>query len=294
MPLIRTSRWTVYLVIGALIVLIISQFYDPLNRVDMLDLILHRTPESNSVSVVETENGVIVLEPMRTESDIELEEALEEYPTWLLSLCCQIVLPVAASILEFYSYLYFIDPSTGNMSVVFSGILLVFGYILAGYFIERIHSKWHKDEDSWIICVDITCVEIIVMFFFDLVFSLIVKSIINSNVSDEVWIILMIVFLCLTFLPALCHLMYLVVGLFVSSFIPVLISMPFDNLNETLGSIIFFILLIFFSRYIWTQCSDKVYSFLLLLYSRMIVFSLMIFGIRVDPDSLLALLSFDE
>ena len=146
---VKISEYTPYLLVGLLIVVIARHFYNPLQVVDMWSLMQESEDMSIPMPVMERIIGVLV--------------------------------PTMASMIEMYGYVAGIIEAANNSSfvIVFAVEFACFGYIVITYLLEKIHAYWHEEEGTFAMCVDMLCIENIVLYVFNLlcyVISIIFQS----------------------------------------------------------------------------------------------------------------------
>ena len=152
---VKISEYTPYLLVGLLIVVIARHFYNPLQLVDMWEVVQEGEEMSMPIPVME---GII-----------------------------NVFCPALMSAMEFEGYLASIIEAAGNSSFVGALVaeLVCLGYIVITYLLEKIHAYWHEEEGVFAMCVDMLCIENIVFYIFNLllyVISIIFKSLNLPNV----------------------------------------------------------------------------------------------------------------
>ena len=261
---IRVSKYTFFLLIGAVIILIINSFYDPLNRNNMIELMWGKDPDIDII-VLNPADGEEMIDNAHIASDEEIDQMLDkrrgEINTYMFFF--HVFCPVMFSMGEFYSYLASIDVYSGTIGAMLSSEVLIIGYFIVGFFIEKLHGRWHRDETPLTICVDISCLEIIVMFFFDMIFSVIVKAVSDSETSFLVLLLFCLVLILPAFFSMVFYLVYGLVAITVSMMIPLFLTTLAEKINQPFANVVFFLSLLFFSRVVWMLISEKVYDFIL-------------------------------
>ncbi len=124
---VKISEYTPYLLVGLLIVVIARHFYNPLQLVDMWEVVQEGEEMSMPIPVME---GII-----------------------------NVFCPALMSAMEFEGYLASIIEAAGNSSFVGALVaeLVCLGYIVITYLLEKIHAYWHE-EGVFAMCVDMLCI----------------------------------------------------------------------------------------------------------------------------------------
>ena len=232
---IKISPYTPKLVIGLIIVLIAGNIFDPIQSDSLYNQIMEKCNLSGIT------NRIVMF----------------------------VFMPIMISYLEFLSYLMECLRFSGdNFSVLFCTELMVMGYLGISYYLEKFHIYWHSEEGAFTACIDLLCIENIVIYIFDLIFYFITQIIMKVNISREKWLIV----IGIAFIPAVWatvfYMSYLFAGIMISTFIPGCSILLLERLvDPRVEILIFLILWIFFSQVVWRFCSGKVYNSLLRIFS---------------------------
>ena len=101
------------------------------------------------------------------------------------------------------------------------------------------------------------------MFFFDMIFSVIVKAVSDSETSFLVLLLFCLVLILPAFFSMVFYLVYGLVAITVSMMIPLFLTTLAEKINQPFANVVFFLSLLFFSRVVWMLISEKVYDFIL-------------------------------
>ena len=231
---VKISEYTPYLLVGLLIVVIARHFYNPLQLVDMWEVVQEGEEMSMPIPVME---GII-----------------------------NVFCPALMSAMEFEGYLASIIEAAGNSSFVGALVaeLVCLGYIVITYLLEKIHAYWHEEEGVFAMCVDMLCIENIVFYIFNLllyVISIIFKSLYLPNVFLGILIVL---FALPTFWGFLFQVAYALTNMLIVVLIPLLVYVLLLKVVERIiASWIMVILMLVCSQVIWRLCSEFIYDKLL-------------------------------
>ena len=231
---VKISEYTPYLLVGLLIVVIARHFYNPLQVVDMWSLMQESEDMSIPMPVMERIIGVLV--------------------------------PTMASMIEMYGYVAGIIEAANNSSfvIVFAVEFACFGYIVITYLLEKIHAYWHEGEGTFAMCVDMLCIENIVLYVFNLlcyVISIIFQSL---SLSDMFYGVIIFIFALPTMWGFLLQVIYSAINMSISMVIPAAIAyLLMYVVGETLAYVIMIILILLFSQVVWRLCSGFIYDKLL-------------------------------
>lgn len=133
----KVSKYTPFFVIGLVMVTIARCFYDPLQLGDAWMI---------------------------------LKE--EEIPIPVMKGICFLFVPTLLSAYDALAYSLEIMKEMSNiesgLNNIFSIELMYLGYFVITYCLEKFHAYWHEEEGAFSTCVDMLCVENIVMYMFDL------------------------------------------------------------------------------------------------------------------------------
>lgn len=230
---LKVSEYTPFFLIGLVIVLIVRHFYNPLQMPDFWEIY-----EKNDPVVSVTAAQVI------------------------LSICA----PVMMSMIDFMSYMgeFMISIRSDKFVVLFVAGLICVGYLLITFFLEKFHTHWHEEEGAFAMCIDMLCVENIVMYLFNLAFYGLSRVLAKSGIPDEIFMLLFLLIVLPTLWGILFYLSYILVGIVVSFGVPVLgVVLLTDIVGETAAAWLMLILIIVFSQVVWRLCSGKIYNALL-------------------------------
>lgn len=226
---IKTNYITPILVIGFIIVVIANHFYDPFGT-----LFGPNDPWA----------GFLDGEITATEGKV-------------LNSVLSFAFPVIPALSEVTTYLQF------NREVLIShenlaALLIFLLYSILLFTIERFHSELHEDEDIFTICINMICVEKIVMYIFSIISAFIYVVITSLQISPVLlWILTGILIL-----PALCALLIQFVYWCIAALIillpSVLIIDHLPTMNIAILNVITLLLLIFFAQVVWRSISDTV------------------------------------
>lgn len=232
---IKTSSYTPVLLVGLLIVLIASNIFDPLQS----DYFWQRMAEDSDMPVIVTK---VIL---------------------------TLFMPIMMSSVDFYSYLAgSLEFSGENFSVLFCTALIVMGYLGISYYLEKFHLYWHSEEGTFTTCIDLLCIENIVMYIFNLVFYFITQAIMKLKISQEGWLIAIFIIALPALWAILFYLMYIFAGMMISMIVPACSIFFLEQyVSSGIATLIFIILLLLFSQVVWRFCLGKVYNRLLRIFS---------------------------
>lgn len=235
---IKASEYTPYLVIGLIVVTIIRFFYDPLNVTDAWEV-------------------------MKTTEDMSL-------PIPVMKGILIIFMPIMMSIVDLMGYLFDLAKAMNDekMVILFVAEITCFGYMILTYCLEKFHAYWHEEEGTFAMCVDMLCIENIVMYIFSLFFYAVSRILQTVGIPDEVYAVLGFLLALPLLWGIIFQLLYFMVGVIIEVGIPVLIMGLLANvLGETVASWIMLVLFVFFSQVIWRLCSEVIYDKLLTVFS---------------------------
>lgn len=231
---VKVSEYTPFLLIGLAIVVIIKHFYDPLQLTDMWKLMNENQDMSIPIPIMK---GIIT-----------------------------IFLPVAVSMIELMDYMFEIAKAmhASRFVVLFIAELTCLGYLMITYCLEKFHAYWHEEESVFAMCVDMLCIENIVMYIFNLICYAASRLFQNAGITDEIYIALALLIALPTVWGLLFQVTYFMAGFLVGAGVPVLVTLLLANvIGETIASWIMLILFILFSQVIWRLCSEFIYDKLL-------------------------------
>lgn len=177
-----------------------------------------------------------------------------------------VLVPTMASMIEMYGYVAGIIEAANNSSfvIVFAVEFACFGYIVITYLLEKIHAYWHEEEGTFAMCVDMLCIENIVLYVFNLlcyVISIIFQSL---SLSDMFYGVIIFIFALPTMWGFLLQVIYSAINMSISMVIPAAIAyLLMYVVGETLAYVIMIILILLFSQVVWRLCSGFIYDKLL-------------------------------
>ena len=132
------------------------------------------------------------------------------------------------------------------------------------YLLEKIHAYWHEEEGTFAMCVDMLCIENIVLYVFNLlcyVISIIFQSL---SLSDMFYGVIIFIFALPTMWGFLLQVIYSAINMSISMVIPASIAyLLMYVVGETLAYVIMIILILLFSQVVWRLCSGFIYDKLL-------------------------------
>lgn len=235
----KVSEYTPFLLIGLVITFVARHFYDPLQITNLWEMALR-------------------------------QEETMSLPFPVVRGIMTVIFPVGFSFAELLGYMFEVTEAIndGRIVFVFTTALTCYGYMIITYCLEKFHAYWHEEEGALAVCVDMLCIENIVMYIFNIVSYAIGKLFQNANIPDVIYGgILFVIALPLVWGLMLQALYCLIAGV-VCLGIPVLITLPLENvLGETPMVCIMIGLWILFSQVIWRLCSAFVYDKLLHIFS---------------------------
>ena len=129
MPFFRTSRYTVFLMIFAAVVFIVNLFYDPLERMNMYELMFGKDPFTDYI-VLDLEDGDQMLENAHLATDEERDQMVAKHPVWLYSILTDLLCPIMSSMGEFYSYMVYMYTSSDSSAASFAAVLIAIAYLI--------------------------------------------------------------------------------------------------------------------------------------------------------------------
>ena len=229
---VKVSEYTPYLLIGLIVVIIIRHFYDP----------------SPIPDIWTSQTGEI------------------PYPEPVMQAIITIFFPYFVSMAEIMVYPFkAMTVSINSQAVVlFTTELICFGYLLITFCLERFHAYWHEEESVFALCIDMLCVENLVMYIFDLVSYIINEIFSFLDIPNEIYIILSVLVALPVMWGMLFQMVYSMVGMLLNLGVPILIAVLLSNkMDETIALYIGIIISIFFSQVIWRLCSEFIYDILL-------------------------------
>ncbi len=230
---VKISEYTPFLLVGLIIVVIARHFYNPLQVVD-------------------------IWSTMRESEDISI-------PRPVMEGIIDILIPTMTSMMESYGYVAGImEASNSSFLIVFVAEFACFGYIVITYLLEKIHAHWHEEEGAFAMCVDMLCIENIVLYIFNLacyVISIIFRSLKLPDMFYGILVFLLVLPIIWGFF---IQAIYTMINIIISLVIPTVAFALLTNvIGETLASLILIILMLLCSQVIWRLCSEFIYDKLL-------------------------------
>lgn len=176
-----------------------------------------------------------------------------------------LLMPVFMEIADFMGYASIIidmmENNELNVQYIFICVIRLGLYIVVNHFLEKYHGKLHDEENILTVCIDMICIENIVIYLMNIIcyiISLIVKIV---AISDIVLGVLILILAIPVGLMAVCMILYYIIGLLISALPPILIM---DLVQRVLGNsfvvILEPILMIVFSQIIWRFLSNHIYN----------------------------------
>ena len=120
----RISKYTPYLLIVLIITIIIRFFFDPLQL------------PTETYTFWDIKNNAVINMDI---SDIQIMAIGKTMSIILCFLC-----PIVSEILDWIKYCYGITDS--RVTIIISSEIMMLGYVIFTYFIEKFHIYWHDEE----------------------------------------------------------------------------------------------------------------------------------------------------
>ena len=238
----KISKYTLFLLIALLITVVVRHFFDPLQL------------PTETYTLWDIKGNTVI------EADIEPAYTML-YGSAMMAII-QFLCPVVSEMFECLKYMYGImDERT---AVMISAEIMMAGYVVFTYFLEKFHGTWHEEEGKFTVCVDMLCLENIASYGLSLIFYFIRKILLNCNVPEYVLIIIMALLIIPCVWITICYIAYLFANVIVTLLIPLTLGEYLSSkipYNMTL--IITGILILFSTQIVWRMCSDKIFNFLI-------------------------------
>lgn len=231
---LKVSEYTPFLFIGLLIVIIARHFYNPLNMTDGWDMM--------------NQNGNISI------------------PEPVAQAILAIFLPVMMSMMALMTYMFEVMKAMNEskLIILFMAEFTCFGYLIITYCLEKFHAHWHEEEGIFAMCVDMLCIENIVLYIFTLLSYAISRLFQNAGIPDEVYGILAFLLALPMMWGFLFQMLYFMIEFCVGVAVPGIIATLLANvIGERAAVWIMLALLVLFSQVIWRLCSEVIYNKLL-------------------------------
>lgn len=246
---LRSSEYTRFLFLGLLVIVVIRHFYNPLQLPTETFVLL----DMNNNKVVEMDwEAIYTMHFGNTTRNL-----------------LQIICPVISAFFELYRYISGIMIDQGAALMIATEIMII-GYVIFTYYLERFHTFWHNKEGRFTICIDMLCLENIASYVLSLVFYFIRKILMKCNIPESVltvvWLVLLLPCAWLSF----CYFAYLTVEVTISLVVPLSIGYWLERMEKISSNavlVITGILILIFSQLIWRLWSDKIYNKLINVFS---------------------------
>ena len=226
---IRTNYITPILVIGFIIVVIANHFYDP-----FIDFVGPYDPWEDFIDGEATAGGATVINTVLS-----------------------FAFPVIPALSEVIAYAKIGGDLLFSPERLAAELILLL-YAVIVLTIERYHAKLHEDEGIFTICVNMICIEKIVMYLFSLISVFIYQVITSLNLSFA----LLMIFSLILVLPAFCAVLIFFIYWCIAALIILLPSVLIINhlpaMDIAIVNIITLLLLTFFAQVVWRSISDTV------------------------------------
>ena len=234
---IKVSKHTPYLLIGLVIVLIAGHFYDPLQLPDMYGDAL--------------EKG--------TTGSVQLR-----FVGWLMKL----LVPTLASLYDMMAYIERCDNLTEDFWMATSvGYLIVWGYILILHILEKYHISQHGQENMWVICIDMLCIENIIIYLFNILASSVVNGMLKPEMS-ALCIVIGLVLSIPTIWAGIGYVLYIAANVIIVIMIPEWIIGVLSRWGvPDLITNIFYIIILAGVFVVWKLVSGFIYAKLVYIFS---------------------------
>ena len=235
----KISRYTPYLLTALIITMTIRFFFDPLQL------------PTETYTLWDIKNNTVVT------MDINALQVMTMGKT--MSAIVYFLCPIISEMLDWIKYSYGI--MDGRLSIVISSEIMMTGYVVFIYFLEKFHSYWHDEESHFAICLDMLCLENIASYILSLVFYFTRQVLIHSNMSEYLlfFIAVLIGIPCLWI--SLFYFSYLIVNFGITLMIPLSVGYFLETcLSPSIALIITGIFILFTTQIIWRLCSDKIFS----------------------------------
>lgn len=232
---IKVSELTIVLVIGLIVVTIAKAFYSPLHLIDIMENMEY--PTYNGMKIPSfVFNGIIFL-----------------------------FMPVMATMIEFMPYIgEFMKAINDQPSRLLAAAVLLISYFAVVYFLEKLHSGIHEEEEKFSLCVDMICIENISMYLYSIIVYHITQLIMRIEESSIILGILFIPVLLVACVVMLIYLIYILAGLMICSGPSVIcIFLLQYKINDDLLMFIVLALMVVFSQIVWRLVSDKIFNAIL-------------------------------
>ena len=236
---VKISEYTPFLLVGLIIVVIARHFYNPMQLVDMWEFVQEGEDMSMPAPVVE---GII-----------------------------NVFCPTLMSMMEFEGYLAnaIVATETSSFAVAFVAELACLGYLVITYLLEKIHAYWHEEEGVFAMCVDMLCIENIVLYIFNLICYVISVIFRSLNLPDILYGVLVFLIALPTFWGFLFQAAYAMTNVLISVVFPLLVFILLMKvIDQTIASLILIALMLVCSQVIWRLCSEFIYDKLLRVFTR--------------------------
>ena len=243
---LRISKYTPYLLIVLIITIIIRFFFDPLQL------------PTETYTFWDIKNNAVINMDI---SDIQIMAIGKTMSTILCFLC-----PIVSEILDWIKYCYGIADS--RTTIIISSEIMMLGYVIFTYFIEKFHIYWHDEESHFSICLDMLCLENIASYILSLVFYFIRQALINSSISEYLLLFIAVLIGIPGLWASLCYFSYLCANFGITLMIPLSVGYFLETrLPPSIVLIITGILILFTTQIVWRLCSDKIFNKLIEVFS---------------------------
>lgn len=176
----------------------------------------------------------------------------------------QIFLPVIASFAEILVYMMgFLLTMLGTeqqSSAFIASCLVFWGYVIIVHMLQVFHSEFHKNEGLFTVCINMICLENIVMYIFSVVSYFFYKIILAWSLPEWVFIVGLFTIGLLALWIMLFYLLYFFIGSLISLTLPLIVISFGTNLNANLLAFIFILSMLFSSQVLWRASSEGVYK----------------------------------
>lgn len=126
----RVSQYTPYLLISLAITMIIRYFFDPLQL------------PSETYTLWDIKNNTVVNMDMDAFQTMVMGNVMNK----IIHLLC----PILSEISDWLKYFYGIMDDRG--AIIIASEIMMVGYVIFTYFLEKFHAYWHNEESCFAVC----------------------------------------------------------------------------------------------------------------------------------------------
>ena len=242
----RVSQYTPYLLISLAITMIIRYFFDPLQL------------PSETYTLWDIKNNTVVNMDMDAFQTMVMGNVMNK----IIHLLC----PILSEISDWLKYFYGIMDDRG--AIIIASEIMMVGYVIFTYFLEKFHAYWHNEESCFAVCIDILCVENIASYILSLVFYFIRQAFIHCNISEDILLFIAAVIGISCMWIVICYFCYLFANLIITLGLPVMLGYLLEAvLTKNMVLVIKGLLILFTTQIVWRLCSDKIFNKLIEVFS---------------------------